>query len=66
MAEILLVMESPDAPVMVALPVTTLPPSISVVMPTLFAPVVSIPTSLLPLPVATMIIASPIEIPMLA
>jgi hypothetical protein len=63
-AEIVIVMESSAAPVVVALPVTMFPPPISIVMPIFFAPLVSIPTSLLPLP--TWAIAAPIEIPMLA
>jgi hypothetical protein len=64
-AEIPIVMESSATPVMVALPVTTLPPSITIVMASFFAPLVPIATSFLPLPVA-MAIAPPIEIPMRA
>jgi hypothetical protein len=67
-AEIVIVMELSAAPVMVALPVTMFPPPITVVMPILFAPL-SIQTSFLPLPmliIVAMVIAAPIELPMLA
>jgi hypothetical protein len=65
MAEILIVMESSVAPVTVALPAAMLLPSISV-MATVVAPIVSILTPFLPLPFATLVIASPVEVPMLA
>jgi hypothetical protein len=65
-AEVLFVMESSATPVTVAIPVAMPLPSISVVMTTVFAPILPIPASFLALPVATVIIASPIEIPMLA
>jgi hypothetical protein len=66
MAEIPVVMESLATPIMAALPLATLLPSISIVMASVLTPIVSIPTSFLPLPVVTLVTASPLEIPMLA
>jgi hypothetical protein len=66
MAEILFVMKSPATPVVVPFPVATTVPSISIVMAGVFTPIVSIPTSFVPLPLVALVTVSPVEIPMLA
>jgi hypothetical protein len=70
MAEVFIVMESPATPIMVALPLATPLPSISIVMATVFTPLVpifvSVPAALPALPVVTLVTVPPVEIPMLA